>query len=214
MLPSFCATQGTSKNKKEPPAKAKGTQTKKKGGRGNGGNTKNVIMEKMAESLSVGITEVTEAELLTATGYAKHDCKGFRIPRNELIKEDGFLIKTSSGTGTNKSFIYSLTDQGRQHLQEQGKIAPEPKSLKERQDQFLNNIKNTCKAPSEKIEAIWNLLVDGEVHSTKEALGAAGYKGVDSGGYKHIMKAFKAMKLLDTGAGRGNLKFSDKVLVF
>ena len=172
-------------------------------------------MNKMAECLNAGIMEAAEAELLKETGYAASDSKGFRIPRNDLVKNDKFLVKNSTNTGTSKpSFEYSLTEEGIQYLQEQGKVADEPKSLEERQAMLLENLTKVCKAPADKIKAIWTLLLDGNEHTSQAALKTSGYKGTDSGGYKFIMKDMKEMKLLDDIVVKGKLKFSPKVLVF
>jgi hypothetical protein len=163
------------------------------------------MMTYMADMLAGGVTEVTEDALLKATGYAGADSKGFRNPVKELVKELDYLVKTGKN--------FSLTETGVEYLQAHGKIAADPTSLEEHQTRLKEMLVAMCKAPPAKVEAIWNLLLDGEATQT-ELLEASGYKRADSSGYKAIMKHMRTMQLLAETVERGKVKFSDKVLKF
>ncbi|CAB9509699.1 expressed unknown protein [Seminavis robusta] len=193
----------TTATKKDAPAKGKATQAKKKKG-GGGGDTKDVILNYMAQMHSLGISEVTEAALLKETNYAGTDSKGFRNPMKELTKGLGYITKEAK--------TYSLSDDGRQHLMEQGKLASPPATLEEKQAHQRELLGKMCKTPVAKLDAVWAILLDGKPHTTAELLTASGYKGADSSGYKSMMKEMKALNFLDESTGKGKVKFSDKVL--
>jgi hypothetical protein len=192
-------------SKKEAPIKAKSTPAKKKGG--SKGDTEEAILTYMADMLASGVTEVAQEALLKATKYAAPDSKGFRNPIKQLVKELEYLVKMDT--------TYSLTEKGVEYLKKKGKIAPEPTSLEEHQARIKEMlVKVTSKAPEAKVETIWNKLLGGKTCTQKELLGASGYKGADSSGYKNIMKQMRIMKLLDETVGKGQFKLSDKVLKF
>ena len=68
----------------------------------------------------------------------------------------------------------------------------------------------TGKAPKDKIQAMWDVLLDGQTHSQDELLQAGGYNRPDSTGYREFKKWCNKMELLDS-AGKKAFCFTDKV---
>ena len=191
--------------------KAKSTQTKKKKvSKVNKGNPVDIILAKMAEMDQISVLEVKEEILLQATGYARHDSKGYRNAAKELIKERGYIVKTTK----NKKTTYQLTEIGRKFLvdSEQIVVAPEPKNNDEIHEQLNGLLSKMVKAPPQKIEAVFNKLKDGNWHSIKDLVKVAGYERADSNGYRNIIAGMKTLDMLEKS--KSTLRFTDKVFKF
>jgi len=160
----------------------------------------------MADMEQMGITEVMESILLVATGYSRPDSNGYRDAMKQLKKELNYLEKTTK----DKKTTYTLTETGRNHLVETGKlvIPEEPASNEEYHEQLLQNLGKIVKAPKEKLVAIFNTLKDGKWHSVADLLDASGYGRTDSNGYRNIMNGLKKFNLLEKS--KKSIRFSDE----
>jgi hypothetical protein len=191
--------------------KAKSTQTKKKKvSKVNKGNPVDIILAKMAEMDQISVLKVKEEILLQATGYARHDSNGYRNATKELIKERGYIVKTTK----DKKTTYQLTEIGRKFLvdSEQIVVAPEPKNNDEIHEQLNGLLSKMVKAPPQKIEAVFNKLKDGNWHSIKDLVKVAGYERADSNGYRNIIAGMKTLDMLEKS--KSTLRFTDKVFKF
>jgi hypothetical protein len=168
------------------------------------------ILAKMAEMDQVGLTEVNEEDVLKASGYGSRESKGFRKIAKELIKELGYLTKTTK----NKVTTYTLTETGRNHLLETGAIVvvAEPKTNEEHHDQLLEMLRKIVVAPNIKLEAVFRALKCGDWHSIPELLSAADYERPDSKGYRNIMSGLRKLDLLEK-KGK-DVRFNDKAFKF
>mmetsp|Transcript_24197 Transcript_24197/g.57022 ORF Transcript_24197/g.57022 Transcript_24197/m.57022 type:complete len:224 (-) Transcript_24197:409-1080(-) len=169
-------------------------------------DTVKTILEKMASMDEIGMTEVNEQILLTATGYARSDSKGFRNAIKNLAKELGYIER--------KAKIYTLTDKGRNHLLEIGLITiqEEPKSNEQLHHQLKETLEKHAGAPKQKIEDIFKALEDGNWHTTQNLLAASGYKRPDSSGYRKIMSGMKRLDMLEKSGKQ--IRFNDNVFKF
>lgn len=164
----------------------------------------------MAEMDQIGVSEVKEEVLLKATGYAGSDSKGYRNATKELIKQLEYVTRTTK----NKVTTYMLTQTGRDHLIDTGKImvAAEPSSNEELHEQLKDILKKCVKAPASKVETIFGELVDGDWHTTKELVAVAGYQRSDSSGYRNIMASMNSLGLLEKSGGK--VRLADKAFRF
>lgn len=161
-----------------------------------------MIMAKMTEMYEMRIKEVDEAVLLEATGYSRHDSKGYRNAIKEVTKERGWVEKTKT--------IYTLTDLGLKHCAV--KMPDKPKSNEEHHKQLLQTLEKLVSAPKAKLGAIFELLQDGKLHSVSDLLEASEYGRADSKGYRNIMSGLKKLGLLEK-EGK-DYRFSDKAFTF
>jgi hypothetical protein len=196
---------------KESAIKAKSTQTKKKQvSKVKKGSPTENILAKMAKMDQIGVAEVMEVILLQATGYTHHDSKGYRNAVKELIKERGYIGKTSK----DKKTTYQLTENGRKFLVDSGQIvvAPEPTNNEELHEHLKGMLSKMVKAPPQKLEAVFNKLKDGNWYSIKELVKVAGYERTDSKGYRNIISGMKTLDILEKS--KDTLRFSDNFFKF
>mmetsp|Transcript_3930 Transcript_3930/g.11142 ORF Transcript_3930/g.11142 Transcript_3930/m.11142 type:complete len:236 (-) Transcript_3930:683-1390(-) len=195
---------------KAKPTQSKTIQRRRSGGSGAKGDTASTILDKLAEMHRTGVKDVKETVLLKATGYAGPDTKTYRNAVRDLVKTLGYVTKTTK----NKITTYSLTEVGRDHLIEIGKlvVAPEPTSNDELHRHLRATLGESVKAPVAKLERIFDELLDGQWHDLKDLVAVAGYLRSDSSGYKNIMASLKSLDLLQK-SGR-TVRFSDKVYPF
>jgi len=147
----------------------------------------------MAEMFDANVQEVEETEVLKATGYTRTDSTGYRKAMKTLLKE----LKTVE----KQRGIFTLTRAGLIKLRASDVIPPEPTTNAEAQAALAGKLHKMARAPTDKINAIWNLLADGRVHTSEEVLKEGGYKRHDSTGYKEIMKWLGKLELLDKSVG-------------
>jgi len=163
------------------------------------------ILAAFYEKLEWDITEVPEEDILTLSGYAGADSRGYRDGKKLLLAE-GKIEKTEAK-------IYKLTKLGLQ-----GKPAttePKFKTNDEYQEEFiLKRLTPKIGAPEEKFRAFLGVMKDGSAHSHDELLAATGYKKTDSKGYRNIMKGLKDFKCLEPAGGRGMFQLTDKAFRF
>ena len=195
--------------KKAAPKKAapKKAAPKKRGDKGDPSKT---ILVKLAELDQIGVKEVKEIIILQATGYARHDSTGFRKAAKKLTKELEYALRRTK----DKQTTWALTESGRNHLLETGVIIipDKPKSNDEFHDQLFETMKKFVKAPQAKLETVFDLLKDGDWHSTQDILSATGYNRTDSTGYRSIMAGMKKLDLLEK-SGK-NVRFNDNFFLF
>jgi hypothetical protein len=185
---------------------AKKTSTKK--GKGNKEDVIAVIRDYLYEMYDANVREVTEDQLLLITGYARGDSKGFRIPVKILIHELKHVEKKDRK-------IFKLTAEGVRFMEANGGSSGSAKAVsnEEHHDKLKEKIgKLDSKAPMNKLDAIWQVLVDGKSHEQEELLESAGYKRPDSKGYAVIMKWLRKLELV-TKEGT-TYQFTDKVFPF
>ena len=173
-------------------------------------DTVKTILEKMASMEQIGMTEVNEQILLTETGYARNDSNGFRNATKNLIKELGYVERSTK----NKIKTYTLTIKGRNHLLESGLITvpEEPKSNEELHEQLKETLEKHFGAPKLKMEVIFEVLKDGNWHTTQDLLAASGYHRPDSTGYRKIMSGMKKLDVLEKSGKK--IRFNDNVFKF
>lgn len=184
--------------KKAAPKKA----TAKKGVKG---DPFDLMLGKMAEMYQLNIMDVEESVLLEATGYTRHDSKGYRNAKKK-IKDLGYM--------ENKKTNFTLTESGRKYLLENGdiKIPDEPKTNEEHQEQLLENLIKLVAAPKAKIEAIFETLKDGGSHAVSELLEVSEYGRADCKGYRNTINGLKMLDLLEKDGK--NWRFSEKAFKF
>lgn len=155
----------------------------------------------------MGIDSVEESEILSKTGYARTDSRGYREAKNELTKGVGHVSKSQGRL--------ALTQQGLDYLAANGTtITVAPVTMAEHQAELLERLVQNAGAPASKVQAFWNVLLDGKDHSHEELLSATGYQRTDSKGYRNIHTWFGQKKLgLLEKAGK-NFQFADKVYRF
>lgn len=144
---------------------------------------------------------------MKCSGYARHDSKGYRNAKKKLVNEIGYLTKAGK--------LFKLTEKGRTHLIDSGKlyIPPEPTTNEEAQAQLKEALLKIVKAPTKKLEAVWDTLMDGKAHSVDDLVKEAGYERSDSKGYRQIIKGMNTLEMLDKPS-KGKLQFSAKVYQF
>lgn len=172
---------------------------------GNKGATDETILAKMGEMHQMGIMEVDESILLEATGYGRHDSKGYRSAVKKL-KDLGYVEKTKT--------VYKLAESGIEYLLESGviEIPEEPKTNEEHHAQLLGTLGKLVAAPKGKLEAVFDLLKDGDWHMVDELLEASEYGRTDSKGFRNIISGLGKLGLLEKeGKTR---RFSDKAFKF
>ena len=169
-----------------------------------------IILAKMAEMDQIGVTEVMEVILLQATGYARNDSNGYRNAVKELIKERGYIDKTSK----DKKITYQLTTNGRKFLVDSGQIvvAPEPTNNDELHEHLKGMLSKMVKAPPQKIEAVFNKLKNGNWYSVKELVEVCGYANSNTKSYRRIISGMKALDILEKS--KHKLRFNDNFFKF
>ena len=194
-----------SSSKSVSPIKAKPTQSKTNG---NKGDPIKAILTKMGEMKMIGINEVKEEELVKATGYARHDSKGHRNAVNHLVRDVAYISK-------NPGKVYVLTEKGYKHLIESGiiELPKEPANEEEYFEQLLGLLFKSVKAPKPKIQALWDTLKDEQPHPITELVKVAGYERPDSKGYRNIIKGMDTLELVEKCSNKC-LKFTAKVFKF
>jgi len=202
---SFTVTKGKA-------VKANKTTAKKttKNAAANTGNDKDVVVvirDYLYEMYDAKLKEVSEDQLLLVTGYACADSKGFRIPVKTLVHELKHAAKDKK--------IFSLTAEGVRFMEANGGSSGSAKAVsnEDHHDKLKEKIhKLDSRAPMNKLDAIWQVLLDGKSHEQDELLESAGYKRPDSKGYAMIMKWLRKLELV-TKEGTA-FQFTNKVFPF
>jgi len=185
--------------------KSSSPKSKTKGGGGAKGDTKEIIRSYLYDMHKIGIDSVDEKEILLKTGYARTDSTGYRKTMTELVKDLGQVQKSSGKL--------SLTEEGLSYMAANGStVKVAPVTMEEHQEQLKDNLLKNAKVPKAKLDAFWDVMVDGEDHTHEELLAATEYTRKDSTGYREILKWCKKLDLLETISG--GFKFTDKVYRF
>lgn len=153
-----------------------------------------------------GVKQVKEDVVLKTTGYARTDSTGYRKAMKTLLKEIQTVERVSKG-------LFALTESGLEKLQKSGAIPPMPTTNAEVQAQIKGKLHKMAKAPTDKINAIWDLLMYVCVHSRDELLKVAGYNRPDSTGFREIVKWLNKLEVLDKSVGKAKFRF-DPAKVF
>eukprot|EP00977_Amphora_coffeiformis_P008108 scaffold1815_cov208-Amphora_coffeaeformis.AAC.11 len=173
----------------------KGTSTKKRKGSSSAiaaptGDKKENVRSYLYTMHRMGIPQVEESEILFQTGYKRTDSTGYRVLMKDLIKQMRHVER-------NKGHL-ALTDAGIAYQESHGgiQIPVQAVTMQDNQAQLKDMILQKVQAPEAKLDAIWNILIDGHKHEPAELLDAAGYKRPDSTGYRDIMKWLKKLQLV------------------
>jgi len=172
--------------------------------RGAKDDTAEIVLSYLYTMRQAGILAVEENDVLAKTGYARTDSTGYKIKvTKELIKEQGH-VQRSSGK-------LELTTTGLKYIKANGlKVQVKAATMEDHQLMLKETALDlSSKAPKQKFDAIWCIMIDGKLHTEEELLSATQYARKDSTGYKVIMGAFRKLDMLDKE--KNGIKFSDKV---
>ena len=167
------------------------------------GSKKDQIFRHLCEQHVMGVTEVDKAGVAFAVGYTNPRSEGFTKALKVLIKEDGTVM-----TGTTKESI-SLTQKGIQEIPQDLEVSNDPSSM---HDRYIKFIENKAKMGADKVQPLWQILMDGKPHNINDIANALGYKNPRSFANTKIIQAIKAAGLVKE-VGKGAIQFTDKVPV-
>jgi hypothetical protein len=154
-----------------------------------------------------GMNAMPEADVLGVAGYSRTDSTGYRKVMKELTKELKHVEKSKGEV--------SLTEAGVAYVQQHGGVVEVVvPTMEDHQAKLLSTLESQAKAPARAIHDMWNLLIDGHPHSSKELLKISGYGRPDSTGFREVMKWMKKMELIKNGSTKGTWVFTDKVYRF
>ena len=152
---------------------------------------------------------MAETEILSQSGYARTDSKGYRVIMKKLVNECSYIEKASKQV--------SLTEKGIKLMQSKsGNGTQKPRTNKSMEEFYKKMVIKTGKGkvPEAKLDIVWDLLSDKKAHSVQEILEKTEYSRPDSTGYRAIIKTMKDSKLIEK-EGKSSWKFVvEKVFPF
>ncbi|KAG7372087.1 hypothetical protein IV203_018230 [Nitzschia inconspicua] len=134
-------------------------------------------------------------EIANHAGYSGVEGKAFRGAIQKM-KSEGIL--------TRKKDIVTVTTKGLESL-------PQPKSPPSETNRLEQLLKMICNDTGkiqgglpnkDKIQAVFEVLLDGKEHSKEELAEKAGYKTTDTKKFRNLMKRFVTVKLADSSSGK------------
>ncbi|KAG7342989.1 hypothetical protein IV203_020934 [Nitzschia inconspicua] len=134
-------------------------------------------------------------EIANHAGYSGVEGKAFRGAIQKM-KSEGIL--------TRKKDIITVTTKGLESL-------PPPKSPPSETNRLEQLLKMICNDTGkiqgglpnkDKIQAVFEVLLDGKEHSKEELAQKAGYKATDTKKFRNLMKRFVTVKLADSSSGK------------
>lgn len=167
------------------------------------GSKKDQIFRHLCEQHVMGVTEVDKAGVAFAVGYTNPRSEGFTKALKELIKKAGTVM-----AGTTKESI-TLTQKGIQEIPQDLEVSNDPSSM---HDRYIKLIENKAKMGADKVQPLWQILMDGKPHKVNDISIALGYKNPRSFANTKIIQAMKAAGLVKE-VGKGAIQFTDKVPV-
>ena len=168
----------------------------------NDGQVKTEILKYMTTQFAVFDEEdIPKDAIVKAAGHKNENTKGFYRPFLQLKRDDG-MIEASSKKG-----CFRLTEKGRLSIPRD--IGP-PKTNAEARERYLALLRESVKTTN-KLEAFWAILEDGQSHPIDEILRSLGLKNINTKSYSQPRAAFVKMKLVEVEAS-GALRFTAKAL--
>ena len=154
----------------------------------------------MCDEHSLGMTEWTKMELANVVGYANprsENCgKGLKV----LVNDERLAVKGS------KSDTLILTTKGIASKPKES----EPKDIHEIHDRFIKGLKHKLKSGKDKVDQLWDILKDREVHDIKDVSEKLGYSNPRSFLNTKIIATMKDMDLAKKDSGKGKIQMTEK----
>ena len=130
----------------------------------------------------------------------------FNVETKPFVEDPVCILVLAKSSGK-----LSLTEQGLEFIDQNGGVQMKitPPTMEENQEKLKQSILDNAKAPAHAVDAVWDLLMDGQGHEATELLEVAGYKRPDSTGYRELVKWLKKLELVEK-QGK-SFSFTDKV---
>jgi hypothetical protein len=154
----------------------------------------------MCNEHSFGMTEWTKMELANVVGFANprsEKCgKGLKV----LVNDEKLAVKGS------KSDTLILTTKGITLKPKESK----PKNIHEVHERFIEGLKHKLKSGKDKVDQLWEILKDRQIHDIKDVAEQLGYKNPRSFLNTKIIATMKEIGLVKGDSGKGKVQMTDK----
>jgi hypothetical protein len=154
----------------------------------------------MCNEHSFGMTEWTKMELANVVGFANprsEKCgKGLKV----LVNDEKLAVKGS------KSDTLILTTKGIALKPKESK----PKNIHEVHERFIEGLKHKLKSGKDKVDQLWEILKDRQIHDIKDVAEQLGYKNPRSFLNTKIIATMKEIGLVKGDSGKGKVQMTDK----